>query len=138
MGSDETTGPTSLDAAAMCSAAEAAVDGTLRSFVEFDDRDFRVLHVDDLTRSFYDDDDHMLAHFEEIHAYVHVDFTEADLFTSELFPAADRVRYLATGFDLFTLVRVYVGDEGVFAALDPDEPVEPVVEAIEAVHDDGD
>lgn len=130
-------GLTSLDVAAMRSAVEDTVDGTLRSFAEFDADDFNLVYVDDVSVAFYDDEEHMHAHFEEIHSYVHIDFTEIDFFTEELFPAANRVRYLTTAFDLFTLVRVYFGDEGLFLALDRDEAVEPVIEAIEAVHDDG-
>lgn len=127
---------TSLDVEAMRTAAEDAVDGTLRSFVEFTDEEFRLLHVDDVTRSFYDDEAHMLDHFEEIHSYVHIDFTETDFFTDRLFPLASGVRYHATSLDVFTLVRIYFDDEGVFVALDHDEHIEPVVAAVEAVRDD--
>lgn len=116
----------------MQAAVQDTIDGSLRSFVEFDPDDFTVHHVDDLTRSFYDD--HMMDHFSEIHSYVHIDFTEVDFFTEELFPVTDHVRYLATSFDVFTLVRVYFDDEGMFMALDRDEPVEPVIEAIEDVY----
>ncbi|NIB98368.1 hypothetical protein [Halobacterium sp. R2-5] len=130
------SGLTSLDVEAMRAAAEDAVDGTLRSFVEFTDEEFRPVYVDDVTRSFYDDEAHMLEHFEEIHSYVHIDFTETDFFTDGLFPLASDVRYHATSLDVFTLVRVYFGDEGVFVALDHEDPVEPVVTAIEAVHDE--
>lgn len=126
---------TSLDVEAMRTAVEDAIDGNLRSFVEFTDDDFTAVYVDDVTLSFYDDEAHMLDHFGEIHSYVHIDFTEADFFTEELFPATDHIRYRTAGFDLFTLLRVYFGDEGVFLALDRGEPVEPVIEAIEAVHD---
>lgn len=128
-------GLTSLDAEAMRDAAADAVDGTLRSFVEFTDEEFRLVYVDDVTRSFYDDESHMMEHFEEIHSYVHIDFTETDFFTDRLFPLASDLRYHATSLDVFTLVRVYFGDEGIFVALDHEEPVEPVVAAVEAVHD---
>lgn len=136
MSASNSSGITSLDAEAMRDAVQDAVDGTLRSFVEFDADDFEVVYVDDVTRSFYDGEDHMYEHFEEIHSYVHIDFTEVDFFTEELFPVSDHVRYLTTSFDVFTLVRVYFDEEGVFLALDRDEPVEPVVEAIEDVHGD--
>jgi hypothetical protein len=120
----------------MTDAVQETVDGTLRSCVEFDEDDFNVLYVDDLTVSFYEDEAHMMSHFEEIHSYVHLDFTEMSFYTEDLLPLANRVRYLATSLDVFTVLRVYFGDEGLFVALDPDESVEPVVEAIEAVHEE--
>jgi hypothetical protein len=127
-------GLTSLDAEAMQRAVEDTVDGTLRSFVEFTADDFALLYVDDVTLSFYDDEAHMLDHFEEIHSYVHIDFTETDFFTDRLFPLASDVRYHATSLDAFTLVRIYFDDEGLFVALDRDEPIEPVVGAVEDVY----
>lgn len=127
---------TSLDVAAMHDAVEAAVDGTVRSFVEFDAEDYNLVYVDDVSLSFYEDEAAMYDHFDEIHSYVHIDFTEIDFFTDELFPLSNRVRYISTSFDVFTLLRVYFGQEGLFVALDRDEPVEPVVEAIERVHED--
>ena len=127
-------GLTTLDVEAMQNAVEDTVDGTLRSFVEFTADDFALLYVDDVTLSFYDDEAHMQDHFEEIHSYVHIDFTETDFFTDRLFPVASDVRYHATSLDAFTLVRIYFDDEGLFVALDRDEPVEPVVGAVEGVH----
>ena len=121
----------SFDAEAVRETIENSIEGTLRSLVEYDEMTFNPLYVDDLTLSFYDDEDHMMAHFERIHSYIHIDFTEMNLFTDELFPATDRVRYLATGFDMFTLLRVYIDGEGLFLALDPNEPIEPLVQAIE-------
>lgn len=125
---------TSLEAQAMFEAVEDVVDGPIRSFVEFDADDYNLVYVDDVTLTFYDDEAHMREHFDEIHSYVHIDFTEIDFFTEELFPLSDRVRYIATSFEVFTLLRVYFGDEGLFVALGMDEPVEPVVEALEDVH----
>ncbi|MDX1746285.1 MAG: hypothetical protein R3324_10135, partial [Halobacteriales archaeon] len=76
-------------------------------------------------------------HFEKIHGFVNLDYSEMDLFTDELFPASEDVRYLVAGLDLFTMVRVYVDDCGYFIALDPDEPVVPAVRAVERVVLDG-
>lgn len=125
----------SFEAGEVTQAIQEAGEGAIRSIVEYDKSEFNPLYVDDLTFSFYEDEDAMMAHFEEIHSYVHVDFTEIDLFTQELFPVADRVRYLATSFDTFTLLRIYIDDEGLFIAMDPGEPVEPVVNAVEDAHD---
>lgn len=120
-----------FDADAACEAVQATVSGTLRSFVEFDGESFNPLYVDDATMSFYDDEDHMRAHFSQLHSYVYLDLTEMDLFTEELFPVAERVAYITTALDFFKLVRIYRDGDGVFVALDHDEPVQPVVEAVE-------
>lgn len=121
-----------FDADAACEAARKAVTGTLRSFVEFDGETFNPLYVDDETLAFYDDEEHMLAHFSKLHSYVYLDLAEIDLFTEQLFPVAERVEYIATAFDVFTMVRIYHDGQGLFIALDRDEPVEPVVAAVTA------
>lgn len=120
-----------FDADAACEAVQATVSGTLRSFVEFDGESFNPLYVDDSTLSFYDDEDHMREHFSQLHSYVYLDLTEMDLFTDELFPVAERVEYITTALDFFKLVRIYRDGDGVFVALDHDEAVQPVVEAVE-------
>lgn len=113
------------------------VSGTLRSFVEFDRDSFNPIYVDDSTLAFYDDEAHMLEHFSQLHSYVYLDLAEMDLFTEELFPIAERVEYITTTLDVFKLVRLYFDDEGLFLALDHDEPVGPIIEAItEAVEND--
>lgn len=126
-----------FDADAACEAVQAAVSGTLRSFVEFDGEAFNPLYVDDSTMSFYEDEEHMRAHFSQLHSYVYLDLAEMDLFTDELFPVAERVEYITTALDFFKLVRVYYGDEGLFLALDHDEPVEPIVRAISGALENG-
>lgn len=126
-----------FDADAACDAVLETVEGELRTFVEFDADGFNPIYVDDATLDFYDDEDHMRDHFGRIHDYVNVDLAEIDLFVSELLPLADRVEYLVTAMDAFKLVRYYVGTQGVFLAIDHDEPVEPVVAAIrEAIDED--
>lgn len=122
-----------LDVAATLGALEDALEGSLRTLVEFDADRFNTLYVDEETRSFYRDEEHRHAHFERIHSYVNVDLAEIDLLTGELFPVADEVEYIATALDTFTLVRLYVDDGGLFLALDPGEPVEPAVEALRTV-----
>lgn len=126
-----------FDADAACEAVQSTVSGTLRSFVEFDREAFNPIYVDDDTMSFYDDEDHMESHFDQLHSYVYLDLTEMDLFTDELFPVAQRVEYITTALDAFKLVRIYRGGEGVFVALDHDEPVEPVIGAVESAIGNG-
>ena len=134
------TNPSELvdfDADAARDAVESTVSGTLRSFVEFDRDAFNPLFVDDSTLGFYDDEDHMHAHFSKLHSYLYLDLAEADLFTGELFPIAEQVEYITTALDLFKLVRIYHGEQGLFVALDHDEPVEPVVGAVRDVIENG-
>lgn len=126
-----------FDADAAYEAAQSTVSGTLRSFVEFDGESFNPLYVDDSTLSFYDDEEHMYEHFGQLHSYVYLDLAEMDLFTDELFPIADRVEYITTTLDFFKLVRIYRGGEGLFVALDHDEPVEPVVGAVRDAIENG-
>ncbi len=124
----------SFEADEVEAAVHEAAGDSVRSIVEYDREAFNALYVDEVTMSFYPDQQTMNEHFAEIHSYVNIDFTEIELFTEELFPISDRVRYLSTAFDTFTLVRIYFGDEGMFIALDPRQPVEPVVEAVEAAY----
>jgi hypothetical protein len=126
----------SADVEAMREAVEENVQGSLRSFVEFDEDEFNLVYVDDVSLSFYEDEDAMLEHFEQIHSYVHLDFMEKEFFTEDIFPLADRVRYITTSLDVFTVVRVYFGSQGLFLALDSGEEVQPVVEAVEAVYEE--
>lgn len=108
----------------------AVVDGTLYSVVEYDPAQLNIVYADEATLAFYQDRDHLIAHFERIHSHVHVDFEQMELFVDDLFPVADRVEYLTTALDFMTLVRVYNEKNGLFVAIEPDQPVEPVVDTI--------
>lgn len=121
----------SFDAEEVCKRVEETVEGTLRSVVEYNQNEFNPIWVSEGTLALYENEDHMMSHFERIHGYVHLDFHAINLYTDSLFPPAERVRFIATGFDLFTLLRVYIGDEGLFLALDPDEPIKPIISTIE-------
>jgi hypothetical protein len=124
-----------IDVVAVLEAARS-VDGTLYSLVEFDREAFNPLFVSATTRSLYDSEAEMAAHFGRIHDYVNIDFTETELFTQDLFDVADRVRYKATGLDVMTILRVYLGNQtGLFLAIDRGDPVEPLVAELETVVD---
>lgn len=117
-------------------AVETAQSGeaTLYSLVEFDRTGFNTLYVSESTRAAYESDEQMKAHFERIHNYVNVDFTEIDLFTADLFPNSNHVRYKTTALDVFTVVRMYLDNQrGLFFALDRGDHVEPVVADLEAL-----
>lgn len=119
-----------FDADAALEVALATVDGPLYSFVEFDVESFHPLYVADETLAMYEDEQQMLAHFEEMHDYVNLDFTEIKLFTENLLPVADEVRYKTTAMDVMKIARIYRGHHGLFISLAPEEPVEPLVTAI--------
>jgi len=126
-----------FDADGALAAVQARASGTLRSFVEFDEETFNPLYVDDATLALYEDEAQMQAHFTNLHSYLYLDLAETDLFTEQLFPVAEAVDYLTTALDYVKLVRLYHGDEGLFLALDPDEPVQPLVDAIREAIVDG-
>lgn len=123
----------SFDGDAAVEVVRERIDGTLFTVVEYDTADYRVLYVDDATMVFYADEDEMDAHFGRIHSHVNLDFTEIDLFVEDLFPVADGVVSQTTRFDYLKVVRVYGDREGLFVALEPDEPVEPLVDAVRSV-----
>lgn len=118
------------DGDAVVDAVTSAAPDAVRAVVEYDTESFNVLYVDEVTRSLYESDEQMQGHFAEIHSYVHLDFSEMALFTEDLFPRADAVEWLATSLDQFTLLRIYVGDQGLFVSLAADQSVEPVVDAV--------
>ncbi len=109
---------------------QETVTGPLYAFAEYDTESFRPLFLDDRTVSMYDGREEMLDHFDKIHTNVHMDFMQIQLFRNTLFPAADRVEYITTAMDYLKILRVYVGDDGLFIGLEPDEPVVPIVDAI--------
>jgi hypothetical protein len=119
----------SFDADRVLEGIRDAVGEDLRACVEFDTEAYNPLYVDDATLALYGDEEAMHEQFEEVHSYVHLDFTEANLFTT-LFPAVEEVRYIVTGMDAFTMLRVYVDREGLFVSVDPDASVDAVLDAV--------
>lgn len=132
MGQTERPEIVTLDVESVVDAALDVVDGPLYTLVEFDPEGWNELYVADETRELYDSEAQMHDHFDRIHGYVNLDFTEIDLFTEDLLPIADEIRYMTTAMDAMTFVRFYLDDRtGLFAALDPGEPVEPLAAAVE-------
>ena len=116
----------------LADALRETAEGVLYSVVEFDAEDHSPLYVDEAALGFYEDEEQLRDHFERIHSYVYLDFAELDLYTDDLFPAADDVEYVTTTMDFLKVVRYYRRDreEGLFLALEPDEPVEELVDVI--------
>ena len=119
-----------FDADAALTAVQEVARGALHICIEYDSTDFNALYVDQMTVDLYGDTELMFEHFEEVHSYVHIDFTEQQMFEDVLF-AAGGVRAFTAHMDYTTLVRVLIGQEGVFFALDPGTSVTPIVEAVE-------
>ena len=110
---------------------KAAADGPVFVVVEFTPDEFSVTYASSATRDMYEDEDAMYDYFESVHEYVNLDLTEIDLFTENLFPVADDVRYITTALDIGKMIRVYLDDRrGVFVGLPTEAEVEPVVEAL--------
>ncbi|WP_132059520.1 hypothetical protein [Halorussus amylolyticus] len=119
---------------ALASAREAGGD-TIHLCVEYTAEEFHTLYADETTMALYADDrGEMESHFEEVHSYVHIDFTEKDLF-SEIFRAAGEVRSFVTFMDNAAFVRILVGTEGLFVSADPDADVTAIIEAAESALD---
>ena len=123
-----------FDASAALTAAREMAGDALHIAIEYDTTEFNALYVDERTVALYGDEESMLDHFAEVHSYVHVDFTEQQMFEDILY-AAGGVRAFTAHMDHVTAVRVLVGQEGLFLALDPDAPVASVIEAVEDVLD---
>lgn len=111
-------------------ALEDRTDGTLYTVVAFTPETFETLHVSEETRALYADETAMYEHFESIHDYVNVDFAERRLFSEALLPGAGDVTYTTTAMESIKVVRVYRDREGVFLAVDPDEPVVELVDTV--------
>ena len=118
------------DARAVVDAAREAAGDSLRTVVEYDIDTFRPLYVDETTRSMYRSEARMYDHFDRIHAFVHVDFTERDLFQEDLLPPAGDVRAIVTEMEGMTLVRILRGDCGLFLGVDPDVRTSSLVDAV--------
>ncbi|QLK26436.1 hypothetical protein HYG81_02120 [Natrinema zhouii] len=121
-----------FDADRVRQAVQETISGPLYAFCEYNTESFRPLYLSDDTVSTYDSRDAMLEHFEKIHTNVHMDFMQSKLFRNTLFPEAERVEYITTSMDFLKILRVYVGDDGLFISVDPAEPVVPIVDAIKA------
>ncbi len=123
-------GVTSFDADAVVDAARAAVDDGLLTCVEYDADGFETLYVADEVEAMYPSEERMQEHFEHLHGYVHLDFTEVQLFQDELLPYAGDVHFLVTGFEALTAVRVLSGREGLFLSVTPDASTDALVDAV--------
>lgn len=125
--------PSSLvafDADAGLEAARETAGDAVHLCVEYDMETFNTLYADELTLSLYDDERAMLDHFEEVVSYVHVDFMEKDLF-EDVFRGGGDVRAFVTCMENVSLVRIIVGQNGLFLTVDPGADLTALVGAVE-------
>ena len=120
-----------FDADAAVSAAREQSEGEVHLCVEYTTEGFHTLYADETTLSLYGDREQMTDHFEEVHSYVHVDFTERNMF-EDIFVGAGEVRSFVTQMEYVTLIRVLDGEQGLFLTVDPGTDVTAIVEAVEA------
>ena len=120
-----------FDADAAVSAAREQFEGEVHLCVEYTTEGFHMLYADETTLSLYGDREQMTDHFEEVHSYVHVDFTERNMF-EDVFVGAGEVRSFVTQMEYVTLIRVLDGEQGLFLTVDPGTDVTAIVEAVEA------
>lgn len=115
--------------AALDAARETAGDGLLLC-VAFTGKEFEPLYVADEVAELYGGEEAMRDHFGDIHSYVHLDFTERDLF-EELFIDPDGVNAFVTCMGSMTAVRVLDDRHGIFLGLRPDCPINETVRAVD-------
>jgi hypothetical protein len=118
-------------AAALEAARDAAGRDAVRSFVEFTFDEFTILYVDDGIVSMYRDEAHLREHYGQVLSHLNMDFMERDAYEKTLLPNAGRVRALLTYMEELTLLRVLVGTEGLYLALDPSASAREVTDAVE-------
>ncbi|WP_336133706.1 hypothetical protein [Natronomonas amylolytica] len=121
-----------FDPEAVLSAANGAIGAeNVFTCVVYDAERFRTVHVDDRLEALYADHEERQAHFGEVHSYVHLDFTERELF-EELFRDPEGVRAFVTYMSSLVAVRVVSEKQGVFFSIAPDAPVTKLVTSVEA------
>ncbi|WP_266077909.1 hypothetical protein [Haladaptatus caseinilyticus] len=120
----------SFDADRAVSALRDEAGDSVHLCVEYDTEDFNTLYADQMTLDLYDSEREMVDHFEEVLSYVHVDFMEKDLF-EDVFRSAGAVRSFVTLMDYVTLIRVLVGEEGLFFTVSPNSDVTTLVGLVE-------
>ncbi|MFC6733172.1 MULTISPECIES: hypothetical protein [unclassified Haladaptatus] len=120
-----------FDVESAIEAAHAVVGDDLLIGVEYDREAFNILYVTEPVSSLYTDDAQMESHFDSIHSYVHLDFTERELF-KDLFVDPVGVRAFVTYMGNMIAIRFMAGEDGLFLGLAPGAEVTDVVSQVEA------
>lgn len=125
-------GIVSFDADAALAAVLATDREHVRVCAEYDIEDWRLLYVADRVLEEYEAADDVLdRRADDLHSYIHLDFTERELF-EDLAPHGGDVRAFMTRMEQHTLVRYLVGREGLFLSLERGVDLSGVLAAIEA------
>ena len=116
----------------LATAREAVGEDAVLICVAYDESMFTTIHVDERLDALYPDEGARAEHFGEIHSYVHLDFTERELF-KELFIQPGRVKAFVTYMNAFIAVRIVTGKEGLFLGIAPGTEITELVERVESV-----
>lgn len=119
-----------FDADAAVDAVKDVAGDSCGLCAEYNVRTYNVLFVNPVLEQQFESLDELYEVGDDLHTTLYVDFTQQELL-DDYHPAFGDVRALVTYLEGFVFVRVIVGTEGLFVALEPDSPVTPVVEAIE-------
>jgi len=122
----------SFDAGAALDAALDADADHVRVCVEYDVEDWELLYVADHVLEAYEEGEAALStKADDLHSYIHLDFTERELF-EELAPRSGDVVAYVTRMENHSLVRFLSGREGLFLSLDRRVDLDAVLDAVEA------
>lgn len=121
-----------FDADAGLSAALDADEEHVRICAEYDIDEWELLYVADHVLEAYEDGERTLERrADDLHSYIHLDFTERELF-EELAPKSGEVVAYVTRMEHHSLVRYLSGQEGLFLSLDRGADLTAVLDAVEA------
>lgn len=125
-----------FDADAAVDAVDEVASDSMGVCAEYTPRSYNVLYLAPAVEAQFESLDELFEVGDDLHTTMSVDVVQRELF-DDYHPAFGEVRAFVTFFEGVVLVRVAVGAEGLFVALEPDSPVTPVVGAVEAAMEDG-
>jgi hypothetical protein len=139
MGISEPAELVEFDAAAAVEAGQEVAGDQLLTCVEFTDEDWHSLYISDQVLAMYHDREHMDAHFDELHDYLHIDLGERELLESQLSEVGS-VRYFVTRMSHVTMVRLLDQNknQGLWTTLTNTAAIRESTEAMQAAGFDSD
>jgi len=124
-----------FDAEAAVAAARERSDDRVLVGAEYTVDEFQMLYASDRVLDEYESTGVLDDVADRLHSYMHVDFTERELF-EDLYPPAEETRGFVTYTDYTTVVRVLDGMEGLYVSFEPAVAVTPIVdEIVEIIRD---
>lgn len=125
-----------FDADEVVDAIDRIAGDSMGLCAEYNVRSYNVLYLDPVVEGQFESLDELFEVGDDLHTTMYLDVIQRELL-DEYHPALGEVRAFVTFFEGVVFVRVFVGLEGLFVALEPDSPITRVVEAVEAAIDDG-